>query len=213
MPAKVQLPVVLRWGGFAAGIVMIAFGIGAIVNGIDGRSTTRDLVDEQTIVGTPDMTPAATEAALEEAGLTDKVDVPDCDVADESIDTGDEARCFSEYMQVHALEATGGFFFAEMGRFEAKPNAPKAELAPGGGTSNEEFAVVDPETGEPAENGARNVWIDRTALGTALDVSYMAERISLFGIVVGVALLLSGIGFIVLAAAALRTSKAVQPES
>lgn len=213
MPEKVQLPVVLRWGGFAAGIVMIAFGIGAIVNGIDGRSTTRDLLEEETIVGTPDMTPAETEAALEEAGIADKVEVPDCDVAEESINTGSEARCFSEYMQVHALEATGGFFFAEMGRFEAKPNTPEDELAPGGGTSNEEFAVVDPKTGEPAENEARNVWIDRTALATALDVSYMAERISLFGIVVGVALLLSGIGFIVLAAAALRTSKAVQPES
>lgn len=213
MPEKVQLPVVLRWGGFAAGIVMIAFGIGAIVNGIDGRSTTRDLLEEETIVGTPDMTPAETEAALEEAGIADKVEVPDCDVAEESINTGSEALCFSEYMQVHALEATGGFFFAEMGRFEAKPNTPEDELAPGGGTSNEEFAVVDPKTGEPAENEARNVWIDRTALATALDVSYMAERISLFGIVVGVALLLSGIGFIVLAAAALRTSKAVQPES
>jgi hypothetical protein len=213
MPAKVQLPVVLRWGGFAAGIVMIAFGIGAIVNSIDGRSTTRDLLEQEKIVGTPDMAPAETEAALEEAGLTDKVEVPDCDVAEETIDTGDEARCFSEYMQVHALEATGGFFFAEMGRFEAKPNTPKAELAPGGGTSNEEFAVVDPETGEPAENGARNVWIDRTALGTALDVSYMAERISLFGIVVGVALLLSGVGFIILAATALRRHQQAQSES
>jgi F0F1-type ATP synthase membrane subunit c/vacuolar-type H+-ATPase subunit K len=213
MPAKVQLPVVLRWGGFAAGIVMIAFGIGAIVNGIDGRSTTRNLLEDEKIVGTPDMAPAETEAALEEAGLTDKVEVPDCDVAEEPIDTGSEARCFSEYMRVHALEATGGFVFSEMGRFEAKPNTPEDELAPGGGTSNEEFAVIDPKTGEPAENEARNVWIDRTALATALDVSYMAEQISLFGIVVGVALLLSGIGFIILAAAALHRSRSTQPES
>jgi hypothetical protein len=57
------------------------------------------------------------------------------------------------------------------------------------------------------------VWIDRTALATALDVSYMAEQISLFGIVVGVALLLSGIGFIILAAAALHRSRSTQPES
>jgi hypothetical protein len=35
----------------------------------------------------------------------------------------------------------------------------------------------------------------------------MAERISLFGIVVGIALLLSGIGFIVLALAVLRRSR------
>jgi hypothetical protein len=38
-----------------------------------------------------------------------------------------------------------------------------------------------------------------TALSTALNTSYMAERISLFGIVMGVALLLAGIGFGILA--------------
>jgi len=43
------------------------------------------------------------------------------------------------------------------GRFEAKPHTPKAELAPGGGTENEEFAVVDPETGEAAEKRVRTV--------------------------------------------------------
>ena len=38
-----------------------------------------------------------------------------------------------------------------------------------------------------------------TALTTALNVSYMAEQIALFGLIVGIALLLSGIGFIILA--------------
>ena len=38
-----------------------------------------------------------------------------------------------------------------------------------------------------------------TALTTALNTAYMAERIALFGIVVGIALLLSGIGFLILA--------------
>jgi hypothetical protein len=49
-------------------------------------------------------------------------------------------------------------------------------------------------------NGARNVWVTETALGTALNVSYMATQLSLFSLVVGVALLLAGVGFIVLAA-------------
>jgi hypothetical protein len=48
------------------------------------------------------------------------------------------------------------------------------------------------------------VWINETALSTALNTSYMADRISVFGIVVGIALLLSGIGFIVLALAVFR---------
>ena len=38
-----------------------------------------------------------------------------------------------------------------------------------------------------------------TALTTALNASYMADRLALFGIVVGVALLLSGLGFAILA--------------
>ena len=43
-----------------------------------------------------------------------------------------------------------------------------------------------------------------TALSTALNVSYMAEQLSLFSLVVGIALLLAGVGFIVLAHATVR---------
>ena len=42
-----------------------------------------------------------------------------------------------------------------------------------------------------------------TALTTALNTSYMAEQLSVFGIVVGVALLLTGVGLIILALAVL----------
>ena len=49
------------------------------------------------------------------------------------------------------------------------------------------------------DNGRRNVWVTETALSTALNASYMADRIALFGVVVGVALLLSGFGFAILA--------------
>ena len=42
------------------------------------------------------------------------------------------------------------------------------------------------------------MWINATALGTALNVSYMAGQLALFGIVVGIALLLAGIGFVIL---------------
>ena len=38
-----------------------------------------------------------------------------------------------------------------------------------------------------------------TALSTALNTSYMATQVGLFGIVVGIALLLSGLGFAILA--------------
>jgi hypothetical protein len=189
----------LEIGGIAAAVVLIVFGIVAIVMGADGRDTVKSELKEQGIVGTPDMTPSTVAEEVQAAGLKD-VSLPDCEVAEQKVDNGDTARCFAEYMQVHALEATGGYTYAEMGRFEAKPDAPANELAAGGGTDNEEFAVIDSESGLPADNGTREVWVTETALATALNASYMAERLSVFGIVVGVALLLTGIGFAVLVA-------------
>jgi hypothetical protein len=86
-----------------------------------------------------------------------------------------------------------------MGIYEAKPGAPKAQLEPGGGTNNTDYAQTDPKTGQPVQNGARNVWVTETALSTALNVSYMATQLALFSLVVGIALLLTGVGFLVLA--------------
>jgi hypothetical protein len=94
-----------------------------------------------------------------------------------------------------------------MGRFVAKPGTPKAQLTPDGATSSEQYALVDSATKRPVANGARDLWVTETALTTALNTSYMADKLGLFGIVVGVALLLSGIGFIVLAYAALHRNR------
>jgi uncharacterized iron-regulated membrane protein len=197
----------LEWGGFGAGAIMIAFGIVAIVMGFNGRATVNDSLAQENIVGSPDMTPSAISNEAKQAGLKN-VALPTASVAGQTIDTGGEARTFAEYMRVHALEATGGYTYAQMGQFEAKPGTPKSQLEPGGGTSNEKYAVIDPKTGGPAANGERTVWINETALSTALNTSYMAERISVFGIVVGIALLLTGIGFIVLALAVFRRKPA-----
>jgi hypothetical protein len=48
------------------------------------------------------------------------------------------------------------------------------------------------------ENGLRNLWVTETALTTALNTSFFAERVAVFSIVMGSALLLTGIGFLVL---------------
>ncbi len=53
---------------------------------------------------------------------------------------------------------------------------------------------------QPLGQRPRNTWIDETALSTALNVSFMADRLSLFSIVVGFALLLTGISFVILTA-------------
>jgi hypothetical protein len=196
----------LELGGFIAGAVLVAFGVVAIFMGFNGRSTVADSLKQEKIVGSADMTPALIAKEAKEAGLKG-VDLPTVAVAGKAINSGPRARAFASYMRIHALEATGGYTYAQMGRFQAKPDAPKAELAVGGGTDNPQFALIDQATKQPVANGARNLWVTETALSTALNTSYMADRLGLFGIVVGVALFLSGIGFIVLAYAALHRKR------
>lgn len=192
-----------EWGGFAAGAVLITFGVVAIVMGFSGRGTVADSLKQERIVGSADMTPALIAKEAKEAGLTG-VDLPTVAIAGKAIDSGPRARAFASYMRIHTLEATGGYTYSQMGRFQAKPNTPKAELAVGGGTDNPQWAVMDSASKQPVANGARNIWVTETALTTALNTSYMADRLGLFGIVVGIALLLSGVGFTVLAFAALH---------
>ncbi len=194
---------VLEYGGIVAGVVLIAFGIGALAMSVSAHNTVSDQLTQQKIVGTPDMNPADTEAAMKEAGLA-TVSVPSCNVANEAITTGTEARCFADYMRIHALESTGGLVYAEMGRFIAKAD-PKSPA----GTDDAAAALTD-ENGQPVANGARNTWVTATALTTALNMSYMAQQLSLFGLVVGIALLLSGIGFLILAVIVLGTKAAAR---
>ena len=194
---------VLEVGGFAAGAILVTFGIVAIVMGFNGRATVSDSLKLEKITGTPDMTPALIAKEAKEAGLVG-VKLPTKSVAGLAINSGERARTFAQYMRIHALEATGGYTYAQMGRFTAKPDTPKAELAVGGGTDNPQWALMDTATKQPVSNGARNIWVTETALTTALNTSYMADKLGLFGIVVGFALLLSGIGFVVLAFAALH---------
>ena len=194
----------LEWGGFAAGAILVSFGVAAIIMGFTGRSTVSDSLKQEKIVGSADMTPALIAKEAKDAGLTNVANLPTDSVAGKAIDSGPRARAFASYMRIHALEASGGFTYSQMGRFTAKPNAPKAQLAVGGGTDNPQYALIDQASKQPVANGARNLWVTETALTTALNTSYMADRLGLFGIVVGIALLLSGIGFIILAFAALH---------
>jgi len=183
---------ILEIGGIIAGTLMIAFGIGALVMSINARNTVSNEVTAEQIVGSADMNPTDIKVAMTEAGLKN-VSAPTCDVADQPIEIGSDARCFAQYMRIHALESSGGLTYSQMGRFVATsdPSNPA-------GTSDETAALKD-DAGKPVSNAARNTWVTETALSTALNVSYMAQQIALFGLIVGIALLLSGIGFIILA--------------
>jgi hypothetical protein len=130
------------------------------------------------------------------------VGTPDSTIPGQKVDTGAEAKAFADVMRKHTLEATGGQTYAEMGRFLDANGSP---------TSDEALAATD-ESGQPVENPLRQMWVTETALTTALNTAYLAERISLWGIVVGTALVLSGAGFMILAlGGALRRREEVAP--
>jgi hypothetical protein len=184
------MPRPFRLAGVIVGFVLVAFGIGAIVIGVSGRHEVTTDVQREQIVGTPDMKPSLIAVAVKDAGLTN-VTIPSCDVAGKAITNGSDAKCFASYMRIHALEATGGKTYSQM---------PQYATADGEGTDVAAQAVKDPKTGLPQSNAARQVWISETALSTALNTSFFASSVGTFAIVMGIALLLSGIGFIVLAA-------------
>lgn len=160
------------YGGVAAGLALAAFGLGAIGIGLQGLNDVRDEIAAQQIVAGDDA-PALTGGRL---------------AAGQAVRTGADARAFADVMEAHTLEATEGKRYAEMGRF----------LTPAGEETNDEALAAKTADGRPVENGLRNMWVTETALTTALNTAFFAERVAVFSIVMGVALLLTGIGFLVL---------------
>lgn len=169
----------LQIGGYISGGVLIVFGIVVVVLGIWGFMFTRDHIKEEGIVFGPASDPAVAEHAEKWAG--------------EPVETGSQALAFAEVMREHTLESTNGMTYAEMGRFQsaANPSDPKG--------TNDEAAAAKDAKGQPISNGARDIWVTETALTTALNMGFMSEMLSIFSIIVGVALLLTGIGLVILA--------------
>jgi hypothetical protein len=162
----------IRYAGIAASVVLIAFGLGSIYTGFNGRDQVRSDLAREQIVGTPDST-----------------------IPNQLVNTGSEAQAFAKVMRKHTMEATGGKTYAQM---------PRYLDAGGKGTNDPKAAATDPKSGEPVANPARNIWVTETALTTALNTAYFAESVATFAIVMGVALLLSGIGFLILTLRVLR---------
>jgi hypothetical protein len=190
----------LRIGGYVSGGLLIFFGVAVIVLGVWGFAFTRDHIEREGITFGPIEDPAVAEHAPDWAG--------------EPVDTGRKALAQAEIMREHTLSNTGGLTYAEMGQYQSAEDPSDAV-----GTNDPEAAAQD-ENGEPISNSARNIWITETALATALDMGFMSEMLSIFSIIVGVALLLTGIGLVILAKAVLgrprsageASSQAVVPE-
>lgn len=107
---------------------------------------------------------------------------------------GQSAKDVADIMREHVLESTDGRTYAELPRYLGEN---------GQATNDEEQARIDPQTGRPVENPLRSLWVQETALSTALNQGYFAENVANFGIVTGIALILAGIGFLVLDLSAL----------
>jgi hypothetical protein len=171
----------LRVGGYISGGLLIFFGVAVIVLGVWGFAFTRDHIEREGISFGPIEDPAVAEHAPDWAG--------------EPVDTGRKALAQAEIMREHTLSNTGGLTYAEMGQYQSAEN-PSDPV----GTNDPEAAAQD-ENGDPISNSARNIWVTETALATALDMGFMSEMLSIFSIIVGIALLLTGIGLVILAKA------------
>ena len=157
----------LRYGGIAASIVLIAFGIGAIVHRLQ-RSPS----------GPHATWPASRSSARPTRRFPASSSTPAA-----------RRRRSRTIMRHHTLEATGGQTYSQMGQYLD---------AAGKATDDKAKAAIDPTTKQPVANQARQIWVTETALTTALNTAYFAESVATFAIVMGFALLLSGIGFGVL---------------
>lgn len=122
-------------------------------------------------------------------------------IAGQKVDTGAEAREFAKAMREHTMEATGGKTYAEMPRFMGKDGKP----------THDEKAAALTEKGTPMDNPARQIWVTETALSTALNTAFFAENVALFSIVMGIAMLLTGAGFLVLTLRVLSRRKEEEP--
>jgi len=122
------------------------------------------------------------------------VGTPDSSIPGQLVDTGSEAKAFADVMREHTLASTGGLTYSELPRFLDEDGEP---------TNDTEAAAKD-EFGNNVANPQRDLWITETALTTALNTAYFAEQVGNFAMLVGAALLLTGVGFTVLTLGALR---------
>ncbi|HZO62780.1 MAG TPA: hypothetical protein VFB35_07350, partial [Gaiellaceae bacterium] len=165
-----------EFGGYAAAVVLLAFGIATLVMGMNGRDTVNSSLRQEQIVGTPDMSPKAIAgevaaaraaqtklfASLHQAGVNitpSPIDVPSCSVAGKQVDSGNRARCFAQYMRIHTFGATSGLTYSQMGRYVAAPGTPMKFTDGLGATNDTTKAMVDSKTKQAVSNGRRDIWV------------------------------------------------------
>lgn len=172
-----KLRIALPYVAILLGVITIAAGIFAIVQGRTAKDEVRDKLGAQNITLTDD---AAAIVPGAEPGA--RVDDPE------------SAEAMAEIINAHALETTGGLTYSEMGRFATEDGDPA-------GTSDPAQAATGPN-GDPLPNPARNTAFQAAALQTSLYSSFMGFRVAdfvqgfgLFAIAVGIFMIFAGVAF------------------
>ena len=170
---------VLEIGGLVAGVVLIAFGAVAIYMGFDGRNTVRDSIkQEQIFFGNA----AEDEAVAKHAEQWSEEQVLD----------GDQARAFALIIREHALGARRPDVRGD-GPLRVRRRSQRSE-------GDERRGGCREGRGRPADLERRPEHLgDRDRALERAEHELHGGALAIFGIVVGVALLLSGVGFMVLA--------------
>lgn len=143
---------------------LVAGGVFALNQSITGRNEAKAKLLEEKIVTTED------------------AEIPNTPVTDHQT-----AHAMADVIQKHALEATGGLSYAELGRYvsAANPDDPA-------GTSDETEALLDETTGNPVSNPIRSVALQAVTLRSALLSSALAFHLAELGMGVGLFLMAAG---------------------
>ena len=166
-----------QYAGIAASVVLIAFGIGAAVIGLNGPLPRRHR--------------ACSRADRRHALLHHP-------------EPARQLRCRGAGLcQGHPQAHARGHR-----RQDLRTDAAVHQPPPARARATRSAAGKDPKTGAPTSNPARQIWVTETALTTALNTAYFAESMATFVAAIGFALLLIGIGFLVLTLRLLRQPSA-----
>ena len=142
-----------QYGGVAASVVLIAFGIGAVVTGIQGRDRVASELARERIVGTPDSS-----------------------IPGQLVDSGSEAQAFATVIRKHTLEATDGKTYAEMPQYITASGKGTSDKAAAG-----KDPKTGAPTSNPARQIWVTETALTTALNTAYFAESMATFVAAMG--------------------------------
>ena len=168
----------LEYGGIASGVILIAFGIGAVAMSINGHNTVVDSLkageDHERGDDGDDAVPDRRGCEGGRAALT-TISLPTCSVEGKDINSSSKA-------QVLRASTCGSM---RSSRPAASPTrnwaATRRRTASPKGTNDFAAAATTRRRASRVSNPARDTWVTETALSTALYVSFMADNLALFG--------------------------------